>query len=101
MSGAMKAVIAILVAAVIGLGVALAVVAADDGDEGTTTATQPTTTAQEPTTGETTATEPTTTTQATTTASTTTAEPTTATEPTTTTTDLGTTTEGSGGTAAP
>ena len=33
MSGAMKAVIAILVAAVIGLGVALAVVAADDGDE--------------------------------------------------------------------
>jgi hypothetical protein len=79
MSGGMKAVIAILVAAVVGLGVALAVVAADDGDEATTTTTSSTTTAPTSTTSTTTA--PETTTQ--------------------TTTDLGTITEGSGGTEAP
>jgi cytoskeletal protein RodZ len=92
LSRGVKVAIGVLVAAVLGLGVALAVVASDDDEPATSTVTsQPTTTT--PTT-----TEPTTTTTPTE-PTTTTTEPTT---DTTTTKDTTTTeTDGSGGTEAP
>jgi cytoskeletal protein RodZ len=94
LSRGVKVVIGVLVAAVLGLGVALAVVASDDDEPATSVVTsQPTTT--EPTTTEPTTTEPTTTEPTTTT----TTEPTT--DTTTTTTETDTETDGSGGTEAP
>jgi hypothetical protein len=93
LSRGVKAAIGVLVAAVLGLGVALAVVASDDDEPATSTVTsQPTTT---PTTTEPTTTEPTTTEPTTTT----TTEPTT--DTTATTTGTATETDGSGGTEAP
>jgi hypothetical protein len=93
LSRGVKVAIGVLVAAVLGLGVALAVVASDDDEPATSIVTsQPTTTptTTEPTT-EPTTTEPTT--------DTTTTEPTT--DTTTTTTETATETDGSGGTEAP
>jgi hypothetical protein len=93
LSRGVKVAIGVLVAAVLGLGVALAVVASDDDEPATSIVTsQPTTT---PTTTEPTTTEPTTTEPTTTTAT----EPTT--DTTTTTTETTTETDGSGGTEAP
>jgi cytoskeletal protein RodZ len=93
LSRGVKVAIGVLVAAVLGLGVALAVVASDDEEPATSVVTsQPTTT---PTTTEPTTTEPTTTEPTTTT----TTEPTT--DTTETATETTTETDGSGGTEAP
>jgi cytoskeletal protein RodZ len=97
-----KFAIALLVAAVLGLGIALAVIASDNGDSSSTASTPPTSTTPSTTTP-TTTTQPTTTTTSTTSTtspSTSTASTSTSTTTTTTTTSTGTTTHpgnGSGG----
>ena len=104
MSTGVKVMLGVLVAAVLGLGAALAIVSGDDGDE-TTPSTTSSTTASSTTSSTSSTTSTSTATEPTTTATTTQPPTSTSTETTTgttsTVTDLGTITDGSGGTPAP